>query len=275
MYKKFLIVASKQDRAGINITTQLSQFKENPVLSSIGNKPSFDFYLREEEIISDENLNHEKINQYDFVIFASKHQSEKNEKTLSIHAPGNIKEANYGGQNFQLCPTSALLQKQMFENLNQNVEKFNLKNYQISLEATHHGPLIEKPCLFIEIGSTENEWRDLKAAFVIAETISQTINSFKENPYNEVAIGIGGPHYCPNFNKIQEKSNLAISHIIPQYTFPLNEKIIQESIDKTEEEVDFFLVDWKGMGNAEMRNQVIEILKKFPQQIRRTSEIQK
>ena len=46
MYKKFLIVASKKDEAGIGITTQLSQFKSQ----------DFKFYLREEEIILDENL---------------------------------------------------------------------------------------------------------------------------------------------------------------------------------------------------------------------------
>lgn len=275
MYKKYLIIASKQDRAGINITTQLSQFKKNPLLSSMGDKPSFDFYLREEEIICDENLDHEKINRYDFIIFASKHQSEKNEKTLSIHAPGNWSKVEYGGKEKKICSTSAIFQKQMFEKLNENAKKFNLKDYQLTLEATHHGPLINKPCVFIEIGSTENEWRDPKAGFVIAETISKTIETFKENPYNEVAIAIGGPHYCPNFNKIQLNSNLAISHIVPQYILPINEEIVQEAINKTEEEVDFLLIDWKGLGNAEQRNQVLEILKKFPQQIRRTSEINK
>ena len=63
MFKKYLIVASKLDKAGINITTQLSQF---------GN---FDFYFVDNEIVYTENINLEKINQYDFIIFASKHQS--------------------------------------------------------------------------------------------------------------------------------------------------------------------------------------------------------
>ena len=93
MYKKYLIVASKKDTAGINITTQLSQFRQNPVLSSIGEKPNFDFYLVENEIIHTENLNLEKINQCDFIIFASKHRSEKQERTLSIHAPGKPRPA--------------------------------------------------------------------------------------------------------------------------------------------------------------------------------------
>jgi D-tyrosyl-tRNA(Tyr) deacylase len=36
--------------------------------------------LVDKEIIFTENLNLEKINQYDFIIFASKHQSEKPNK---------------------------------------------------------------------------------------------------------------------------------------------------------------------------------------------------
>ena len=45
MYKKYLIVASKLDLAGINITTQLSQFRKNPVLISMNQSSGFDFYL--------------------------------------------------------------------------------------------------------------------------------------------------------------------------------------------------------------------------------------
>jgi len=275
MYRKYLIVASKKDAAGINITTQLSQFRQNPVLSSIGEKPNFDFYLIDDEIIYTENLDLERIDQYDFIIFASKHRSEKQEKTLSIHAPGNWREARLGGESEKISQTSALFQKQIFEKLKTNSEEYHLKNYSITLECTHHGPLIKKPCIFIEIGSTETEWKDRKAAFVIAKTISEIIKDFKENPYNEVAIGIGGPHYCPNFNKIQLKSNIALSHIIPQYVLPLKEEMIKEALNKTEEEIDFALLDWKGLGNSEHRRQVLEILDKLHLRYKRTSEINK
>jgi D-aminoacyl-tRNA deacylase len=275
MYQKYLIVASKKDLAGKNITTQLSQFRENPVLSSFKESANFDFYLVDDEIIYTENLDLEKINQYDFIIFASKHKSEKKEKTLSIHAPGNWRQNELGGERKKVSKTSALFQKQIFGKLKNNSEKYHLKDYNITLECTHHGPLIDKPCIFIEIGSTENEWNSRKAAFIIAKTISETINEFKENPYNEIAIGIGGPHYCPNFNKIQLKSNIALSHIIPQYALPLGEEMIKEAINKTKEEVDFALLDWKGLGNSEQRQQVLDILNELYVRYKRTSEINK
>jgi D-aminoacyl-tRNA deacylase len=143
------------------------------------------------------------------------------------------------------------------------------------MEATHHGPLIDRPCMFIEVGSTENEWRDSKAGFVIAKAISEAIDEFKLNPYNEVAIAIGGPHYCPNFNKLQEKSNVAISHVIPQYAFPLTEEMVKEAVARTEEEVDLVVLDWKGLGGEEHRSRVKEILGKLYLPYKKTSDISK
>ena len=250
MFKKYLIMASKKDTAGVNITTQLSQF---------GN---FDFYLVEDDMLYNENIDTERIDRYDFVIFASRHRSEKEEKTLSIHSPGNWRNADFGGEKGKICPASAMFQKQIYEKLNRNAEKFHLRDYKVTMEATHHGPLIDKPCLFIEIGSTETEWRDRKAGFVIAKTIQEMIEDFKPNPYNEIAIGIGGPHYCPNFNKIQLSSNVAISHVIPGYVMPITEEMIKESMNKTLEDIDFAVLDWKGLGKSENRQEVIDILER-------------
>jgi len=263
MYKNFLIVASKKDKAGINITTALSQYKK------------YDFYLVDDEIIYDSNYNQDKINRFDFVIFASRHKSEKGGKTLSIHAPGNWKLAEFGGEPGKVCPTSALFLKQAFEKLNKNVKEHDLRGYQVTLECTHHGPLINKPCMFIEIGSTEKEWDDRRAAFIVAKTINQIIDDFKENPYNEIAFAIGGPHYCPNFNKIQLDSNFALSHIIPEYSLPLTEEMVKEAINKTEEEVDVIILDWKGLGKAEDRQKVMDVLKVYNIPIKKTSEVLK
>ncbi|MEK6875505.1 MAG: D-aminoacyl-tRNA deacylase [Nanoarchaeota archaeon] len=263
MFQKYLIIASKQDTAGINITTQLSQF---------GN---FNFYLMNGETVYTENIDMDKIKRFDFIIFASKHQSKEQKKTLSIHAPGNWRSADFGGEPGKICVSSAQFQKQLFQKLNENAKKFNLKNYEITLECTHHGPLVDKPCVYIEIGSTANEWRDRKSAFIIAKTISDTIREFKENPYNEIAVGIGGPHYCPSFNKIQLNSNVALSHIIPLYKLPLNEEMIHEALNKTVEEVDLVLLDWKGLGNSEQRKQVTDVLDKNPIRYKRTSNINK
>ena len=252
MYKKFLVVASKKDRAGTNIIKNLSQFEGG----------NFELCHIEGEIIYTENLDLDKINQYDFIIFASKHKSEKQEKTLSLHSPGNWRDNVFGGQKRKVCRGSALFQKQAFELLVKNRNEHHLNDYGVTLEATHHGPLIEKPCVFIEVGSTETEWTDRRAGFVVALTIKEVIEKFEENPYNEVAVAVGGPHYCQNFNKIQSNSNVAFCHVIPKYVLPLTKEIIKEAIEKTEEEVDFILLDWKGIGDLKERKNIIEILER-------------
>lgn len=276
MYQKYLIVASKKDKAGINITTRLSQFRGNPLLSSMKQEPNYDFYLADEEIIYTENLNMEKINKYDFIIFASKHSSEKGGKTISVHPVGNFRRADFGGEAGKVCKSSALFQKQIFERLTENTKQYHLDgDYSVTLEATHHGPLINKPCIFIEIGSTDAEWTDRRAGFVVAKTIEETIKEFHESEYNEVAVAIGGPHYCSGFNKIQSNSNVAISHVIAQYVLPLSEEMIKEAVEKTAEQIDFVILDWKGIGNAQERERIIAILDKLYIPYKKTGEIKK
>lgn len=274
MFKKYLIVASNNNPASVNIVKNLSQFRTNPVISSIQNSANFDIYTIEGDVLHEENLDLEKINKYDFIIFPCTHRSEKGEKSLSIHSPGNWREANLGGKDNKASNASALFNKHLFENLHKNAKIHELADkYSITLEVTHHGPFIPKPSVFIEIGSSESEWNDRRAGFVIAKTIVDTIEEFKENPYREVAIGIGGPHYCPNFNIIQEVSNVAIAHIIPNYASPITEEMIRQALAKTLEEVDFALIDWKGLGTSEQRKQVLDILDRLYISWKRTSDI--
>lgn len=277
MYRKYLIIASKKNVAGINITTQLSQFRKSPVLISMNNeRAGFDFYLPEEETLYEEGLDMDKINRYDFIIFASTHKSEKGEKSLSVHAPGNWRDAQLGGKWGKVCKTSAHFMKQAFIKLYENAKQYELdQKYQITMECTHHGPLIDKPCIFIEIGSTEEEWRDRRAGFVIAKTIYDIISEFRPSEYHEVAIGLGGPHYCPNFNKVQLKTNVAISHVIPNYSAPITEDMIKEAVSKTEEEIDLAVLDWKGLGTSEQRQQVLDILDKLYINYKKSSDIGK
>jgi len=248
----FAIVASKQDKAGMNIA------------SFIQNLP---IYYIEKKIVYAENID-KKIKE-DFVIFASKHEGIK-PKILSVHPPGNFKQAKLGGKQEKICKTSSTILKTFFQELNKNIPK----TWQTTLECTHHGPFIEKPCLFIEIGSNEKDWKDKDAGKAIATTIEQAIEKIKQNKKYQSAIGIGGPHYCPNFNKIQLNSDIAISHIISQYIFPITEQIIKQAIEKTQEKIQLVLLDWKGM-KSEQRNQTINLLNKLNLKYKRTSEIKK
>jgi len=263
MFKRYLIVASKQDKAGINITTALSQFAH------------FNYMLVDGDILEEDNLDFSRIAQFDFIIFASKHLSEKPMKTLSIHAPGNFKEPFHGGKEGKLSVASALFNKQLFENLNKFKEEYELNHYEVTLEVTHHGPSIDKPCVFIEVGGSETEWADKRAAFLLAKTIFETTENFKPNKFREIAIGIGGPHYAQGFNRLQKESNVAFAHIIPKYMQSITKEMILEARDKTLEEVDFAVVDWKGLGTSEERQAVLNALDECYISYKKISEIKR
>jgi D-aminoacyl-tRNA deacylase len=275
MFKKYLIVASKADPAGMNIINQIGQFKPRQFLDFTPNKPFFDLYVIENEIIQTDNLDHDKLNKYDFIIFASKHSSsaEQTKKTLSVHCPGNFRDATMGGIKGKVCRASALFNKFLFQKMNEKIEEHNLKDFEPTMEVTHHGPLIDKPCVFIEIGPTVSEWKNSRAGFVVAKTITETINEYEHNSYREIAVGLGGPHYCPGFNKLQLNSNVAISHIIPGYALPITEEMIKEILNKTIEDYDFVVVDWKGLGGAEARDAVIKILEDNHIQWKKTGDV--
>lgn len=275
MFRRYLIVASKTDPAGMNITHQLSQFMPSSFLNLSSKKAYFDFYFIEGDITQTDNLDFDKINKYDFIIFASKHStsSEVKQKTLSVHTPGNFRTADMGGMKGKVCKTSAIFNKFLFQKLNEKAREYNLKDFDVAMEATHHGPLIDRPCVFIEIGSDIMEWKNSRAGFVVAKTIYEAITEYEHNPYREIAIGIGGPHYCPAFNKLQLKSNVAFSHIIPAYAMPITKEMISETISKTVEMFDFAVVDYKGLGTAEARDELIKILEENYIQWKKSSEI--
>ncbi|MEM3074703.1 MAG: D-aminoacyl-tRNA deacylase [Candidatus Pacearchaeota archaeon] len=259
---KPVIIASRKDMAGMNIIHNLELLK-----------CKFRVEIIDEELIYAENIDKRlKIDKNNFVVFASKHKSKKSNKTLTIHTIGNFKKAEFGGKAETICNSNALLFKYFFQTLN----RFNSLEYGVTLEATHHGPYISIPSLFIEIGSGEEEWKDKGAGGIIARTIIESLENFekfkKEGKFTS-AFGIGGPHYCPNFNKIQLNSNYAISHIVPKYSLPLNDNIVKQLIEKNSQKINLAIIDWKGFNNSDERNKTLELLKKFSITIVKTSDV--
>ncbi len=265
---RFAIVYSIQDPAGINIINQFQKiaFAPNLPIIKIKKKAIYAEDLNEK--------NYPELRNIDFIIFATTHKSKKGDSSLSIHAPGNFRGADLGGKPGKICSTSALVLKFLFKELNKQAEKANLPEYFVTMEATHHGPLIEKPCCFIEIGSTEKQWKDENAARIIARTIFSLQNYMPDEKWKP-SIAIGGPHYCPVFNKIQLNSEYAISHVIAQYNLPIIETMLQEAERKTIEQIKEVLIDWKGCKGHENRKKIIEIIEKFGLSYKRTDKINK
>ena len=176
----------------------------------------------------------------DFFIFASKHRSEKETKSLSVHALGNWAIAELGGKDYQLCIAPALYLRKAILLL----EKFNKIGYEVIQECTHHGPYLKKPVMFIEIGSTEHQWKDVEAAKVIAKAILALISEeVEEKP---VIMGIGGLHTTPNFKKLLK--DYALGHVCPKYMLKhLTPELIKQAMERSIPKIERIFVDWKGL----------------------------
>lgn len=268
---RFAIIYSKLDPAGVNIIERLKEISFTPQFPIIE--------LKKETIFSDDitEKKYPELKNIDFLVFATKHRSEKGNPSLSIHAPGNWRGADLGGQPGKICKTSAFVMKYLFQELNKNYEedKSNLKqDYQITLEVTHHGPQINLPCCFIELGSSEFQWQDKEAAKILAKTILtlQNYNSVASHPWQAV-IGIGGGHYNQAANKIMLRTNYAVGHIIPKYSLPVTESMLIEAESKTQEQIARVLLDWKGLG--QYKQDTVNLLKKMGLKYERVQNISK
>src|SRR3989344_6998385 len=259
------IISSLKDPASVNIKDNLlelfdfrqldEKFEGNNVYEFNSDNEQIRLYLINSDLVRSENI--DRRIKADFLVFASKHQSKENTPSFTVHSIGNWGKANLGGGDGKLCHSSAILLKNIFIELNNAAKN---SNYEITMEATHHGPYVETPSVFVEIGSTEKEWNEKENGEIIAKTIINAINN--ENKNYKIAVGLGGTHYCTNFNKIMLKTDIALSFICPKYALQdLNENLIQQAVQKTKEKIDFVLLDWKGLGKEKQR--IADILNKL------------
>lgn len=249
----YAIIISESDPAGKNIKDKLLKLGE--FIDSGENFDGFSVYGTTSKIytlatqhIRTENLQ-EQIDA-DFFIFATTHKSKKGTPSLSVHHPGNWFKAEMGGRDKTIPPTHPGVTKRLFTVLNDEAK--SLEGYQITLEATHHGPYLTVPSVFIEIGSTEKQWSDDVAGMVIAKTI---IRSIQEGPCEgEACFGLGGPHYCNNFNKRILQEDILISHVCPKYMLSeFDENLLSQCITSSVVPIKFAYLDWKGMSGEKQR----------------------
>ncbi len=224
----------------------------------------------------------EKINT-DLFIFASTHRSESGIPCLTAHTPGNWGRADLGGAPRTLARAAPNLLKRVLQKTNARAQEEKL-GWTVCAEVTHHGPTLNTPSLFVEIGSTENEWKNETAGRIVADSIMhaldddtrfdcaifeeqkcafarQASSSARRCPFfakrkigsANCAFGVGGTHYAPAFTKIILESEIALGHILPKYGVDgVDVDVFRQGIEKSTERTGFVLLDWKGM-NKEQR----------------------
>ena len=156
------IVASKEDTASMNIRRfvvedgdwrAFGRFEGEPVLRS-----GQDALL---VTIEDTHLYYDDIDRKvsealglpmpELVIFLSRHKSGSGLRTLTVHPLGCYHKADYGGRDGTLVPAAPVHMTKALRSINERTISEGL-DFQVSYECTHHGPYLESPTFFIEIG---------------------------------------------------------------------------------------------------------------------------
>jgi D-aminoacyl-tRNA deacylase len=264
------IIVSEKDIAGLNIKENLLElfpFKEQGVFET---RPVYvldnvKLYTVEQKSIYCEDID-KKIDA-DFFLFATKHQAKSGIPSLSVHTQGNWGKAEFGGRDRQLCIAPANYLKTALFKLHE-LSVYN--NYEIIQECTHHGPYLEKPTMFIEIGSSEEQWKNPEQGRIIAKTIISLLTNPVEK--SKVAFGIGGLHHTPNFKKVMRIHDIAFGHVCPKYNLQnLDKEMIHQAIAKTQEPLDYIILDWKGLGQEKQR--ILDLLKELNLEYKRTDQM--
>jgi D-aminoacyl-tRNA deacylase len=111
--------------------------------------------------------------------------------------------------------------------------------------------------MFAELGSSPEQWKDLKAAEAVAHAAMRAATTDTKYP---TVLGVGGPHYNQRFTKIALSTNRAFGHIISKYAAPsIESEVIKQCVQRTVEPIEAAVFDWKSMKSAD-RNKIISVL---------------
>lgn len=185
-------------------------------------------------------------------IFLSRHSAESGTASLTAHTVGNFsRETKFGGKPRELGKVNPDLLKNYMVALSSR--KGKVGGYQITIEATHHGPTsLSKPVLFVEIGSTEKNWGDGAAAGVVADSLMESL--MERKVWSKVALGFGGTHYPEKFTGMLAEGDTALSFVVPRYALKdVDEKMMGEMLAKTSAPVRYAALDWKGLGEHKQK----------------------
>ncbi len=188
---------------------------------------------------------------FDAAYMLSMHRSAAGVGALTTHSTGNFTlEAKLGGKPRSLSISSPLRMLAVLRRLwseNAGIEK--------SYEATHHGPLLEIPSLFVELGGNDEAINNKALAGAVGDAVYSGMSE-GDIEYEKAVIGIGGGHYPRKFTRIAVEKGYAFGHIMPRYSFfnydgTDNFSMIGSAAERSDIEIDAAVIEKKGVSSAE------------------------
>ncbi|MEE9592972.1 MAG: D-aminoacyl-tRNA deacylase [Thermoplasmata archaeon] len=230
-----VIVASLPDVASVNIRRRLLEGAPWEEEGTFDGQPLYRLEDRLLLTIEDLHLDHDGLDREirttldvdpEVLVFASRHRSERGIPSFTVHPLGNFGAADFGGRPGRLVPTSPSWMTQALRLLRERAAGYP---HAVTFEATHHGPYLETPAFFVELGSDPAAWEEEGPAAVVAETLLAL-----EPAEAPVLLGVGGGHYVPRMTDVALSRRISFGHLIPSYAAEtLTETALQEAIGKT------------------------------------------
>jgi len=149
------------------------------------------------------------------VWFLSRHRAASGRPSLTVHPIGNPGPAEFGGRPGRFSPAAPRDMGALLRRLRRHRDAAGLP-HDVSFEATHHGPFMALPSLFVEIGSDETWYDDLPSARVLAAAVTDVLDGegFITAP---VHVGVGGGHYVPRMNDKAMAGEADFGHMLAAY----------------------------------------------------------
>ncbi len=261
------LVYSTRDLAGKGIAkhvVELLGLREGGVLA--GNT----YYIGDDIVLAGFNedvIFFEFLDNYldvEYYIVLSRHSSKAKIKSLTVHHPGNpTNNAEAGGKPRELSIAFPPMAKKLITLLDKYATEENLKEeYDVTLEVTHHGPTsLSKPIVFIEIGSSPEEWSDERARNLVARVVVDSITNTL--PECMPSTGFGGGHYARKHTKIMLTTNYCLGHIFSKHVIDyIDEEIILQAIKRSKPQSNNIIIEKKGVKSTQ-RKKIKEIANKL------------
>ncbi len=187
------------------------------------------------------------------IIFLSAHSSARGIESFTVHSEGNWgSEAALGSKGRSLsvaAPLHMLKLARIIGNSERGGSNF-------VYEATHHGPLLSTPSLFMEFGGGESAKMKKHKAEMLADYAYRILDA--DDYHEKIVVGIGGQHYSEKFTRLALSKGYAFAHIMPKY-YCSEVEMLEQAFERSFPKPSAAVIEWKSI-KAETRNSIIKKL---------------
>jgi D-aminoacyl-tRNA deacylase len=115
------------------------------------------------------------------------------------------------------------------------------------------------PIMFVEIGSSQEQWKDEQAGEAVASAVFSAATAPSGG---KPSVGFGGGHYSLKHTEADMTEDFAIGHILPKYFFDeFRSEIVELTFERTVGDCRTAVVDWKGIRGGQ-RSLLMEVLER-------------